>query len=154
MNTTPKPFEFVVTSKEVNIQPSHGEKFSIPSGKACRVLEINKGAEGQGPQFYAKVKFGEYEFWVDETEATVIMPNDNENPLRVYFISDFTKTPEGEFIPCIAVYGETGFYKTDWAWGNDKKIAQEICDEMNEKIGVHPDMARAVVLTSMRKAGR
>lgn len=156
MNTTPRTsklkFEFVITTKELTELKDMGgvsHRFTLPKGTICKVREIEPDMDG--PCFKAIVSFGEFQFPLDETEAAAIYPNDNKNPLRVYFISDFTKTPEGEFIPCIAVYGESGYYKTDWAWGSDKDMAQEICNEINERMGVHPEMAAAVVVITMRK---
>lgn len=57
-------------------------------------------------------------------------------PRMVYFISEIERTEDGQFIPCIAVEGEKGFHRTDWAWGTDKEQAQAWADERNEKMGI------------------
>jgi hypothetical protein len=52
----------------------------------------------------------------------------------------------------IVVEGEKGCYKTDWNWGPDYKIAQEIADDRNEKIlGISKIDAIKMVCASMRK---
>jgi hypothetical protein len=68
---------------------------------------------------------------------------------RCYFIQHTVKDSEGNFIPCIAIEGEKGFYKTDWEWGNDYQLAQDIADEMNEKMGINKHDSSLIVLSSM-----
>lgn len=69
---------------------------------------------------------------------------------RVYFINELQRDAQGNYIPCIAVEGETGFYLTDWEWGSDLKFAQECADEMNEKMGISKREAMLVQLGTMR----
>ena len=70
-------------------------------------------------------------------------------PRRVYFIQETVKTEAGEYIPCIAVEGEKGFYRTDWAWGKDRKIADQFAMQKNELMGYDPKVALTVVLGTM-----
>lgn len=54
----------------------------------------------------------------------------------VYFIMDAVRAEDGGYIPCIAIEGEKGYYKTDWNWGPDKEQAQAWADERNEILGI------------------
>jgi len=67
-----------------------------------------------------------------------------------YFINQTVVNEKGEYIPCIAKEGETGYYKTDWAWGRDLKVAEQIADEKNEGMGLTKKEAMTIVLRSMR----
>lgn len=69
----------------------------------------------------------------------------------VYFINELEREKDGGFVPCIAVDGETGYYRTDWNWGADIELAQKIADEKNEKLGFTPKEAFLIVLGTMRK---
>lgn len=66
----------------------------------------------------------------------------------VYMILETVRDDKG-FIPCIAVEGDTGYYKTDWNWGNDLEQAQKFADERNEKLGIGPDEAYKIILGTM-----
>lgn len=69
----------------------------------------------------------------------------------VYFLMQTETDDEGNYIPCIAVEGERGFYRTDWTWGKDWEFANEICDEMNEKLGISKQEAMKIQLGTMRQ---
>jgi hypothetical protein len=69
----------------------------------------------------------------------------------VYFINELKRDKDGGYIPCIAVEGETGFYLTDWNWGDDLELAQKIADEKNQALGFTPKEAFLIVLGTMRK---
>ena len=71
----------------------------------------------------------------------------NEN--RVYVILETVRADDGGYIPCIAIQGEKGYYKTDWNWGNDLQVANKICDEKNLALGFSPKTAYKIVLSSM-----
>lgn len=68
-----------------------------------------------------------------------------------YFILQTQLTEEGEYIPCIAVEGMSGYYKTDWAWGKDLAIAEELAEKKNTAMGISKQEALKIVLSSMRK---
>lgn len=68
---------------------------------------------------------------------------------KVYFIMETERTEAGEFIPCIAVEGEKGFYRTDWAWGSDPEVAQEIVDKKNADLGIDSKEAMLIQLGTM-----
>ena len=69
---------------------------------------------------------------------------------RAYFIQDTVLDTDGGFIPCIAVRGEQGFHKTDWNWGTDREIAEQIAEEKNAAMGVSPKDAIMIVMSTMR----
>lgn len=74
-----------------------------------------------------------------------------QQPRRVYFINELARDERGNYIPCIAVEGEVGIYhRTDWEWGSDLKLAQELADEMNEKMGYGKKEAMLIQLGTMR----
>jgi len=68
----------------------------------------------------------------------------------VYFINELERDKDGGYIPCIAVQGEKGYYKTDWNWGTDLVIANQIADEKNAVLGFTPLEAFKIVLGTMR----
>lgn len=70
-------------------------------------------------------------------------------PRKVYFLQETVRDTDGGYIPCIAVEGEKGYYRTDWNWGTDKDLAQKICDEKNANLGITPREAILVVLGTM-----
>lgn len=67
-----------------------------------------------------------------------------------YFINEMERDENGNYIPCIAKEGETGFWKTDWEWGSDLEVAKNLADEANENLGLDKKDAFAIVLQSMR----
>lgn len=70
-------------------------------------------------------------------------------PRKVYFIMETERAEDGGFIPCIAVEGERGFYKTDWNWGDDKEQAQKWADERNEIMGIDRREAAKIQFQTM-----
>lgn len=68
-----------------------------------------------------------------------------------YFVMQTVVDKNGNYIPCIAKEGEKGYYKTDWQWGKDWKLAQECADDMNEKMGISKQDAMLIQLSTMRK---
>jgi len=72
------------------------------------------------------------------------------NRKAVYFINELEKDKDGGFIPCIAVEGETGYYKTDWNWGTDLGLANQIADEKNTALGFTQREAALIQLGTMR----
>lgn len=76
--------------------------------------------------------------------------NDVELPEMCVFIMETVKTEKGEFIPCIAKRGETGYYKTDWAWGTVLADAKRIADEYNERLGISQKQAVMLQISTMR----
>ncbi len=69
-----------------------------------------------------------------------------------YFIMETERFPDRGYRALIAKEGELGFYKTDWNWGEDKKEAQDICDEMNHGLGIDRKEAMIIQLCSMRQS--
>lgn len=67
----------------------------------------------------------------------------------VYFINQLVRAKDGGYIPCIAVEGEKGFYRTDWNWGSDLELAEKICDEKNAALGFTPQEALRIQLSTM-----
>lgn len=73
-------------------------------------------------------------------------------PRRAYFINELVRAEDGGFIPCIAEEGTSGYWKTDWNWGSDRAVAEQIADEKNAAMGLTPEDVWDVVLSSMRRA--
>ena len=76
---------------------------------------------------------------------------ETETARKCYFILETETTPDGEYIPCIAVEGESGYYKTDWRWGRDIARAREIAEEFNAKMGITKRDATLIQLSTMRR---
>lgn len=71
------------------------------------------------------------------------------NTRKAYFIQQTLTDEQGNFIPCVAVEGEPGYYKTDWTWGSDFEWAQKCADEMNEQMGIDSKTAMLIQLGTM-----
>lgn len=67
-----------------------------------------------------------------------------------YELLDTVKSEDGQFIPCIMEEGVSGYRKTDWLWGTDRKIAEECRDQKNEGLGLSRAEAIAIVVSSMK----
>lgn len=70
---------------------------------------------------------------------------------QVFFVMRTEISEDGQYIPCIAVEGETGYYKTNWKWGTDFDQAQEWCDERNQKMGISTMEAARIQVATMRE---
>jgi hypothetical protein len=68
----------------------------------------------------------------------------------VFFISELDRAEDGGYIPCIAVEGERGYHLTDWNWGDDLALANQIADERNARLGITPREAALIQLGTMR----
>lgn len=68
----------------------------------------------------------------------------------IYFIQETVKDKDGQYIPCIAVEGETGYHLTDWKWGSNKTVAQSIADDKNAIMGTDVKEAMIIQLSTMR----
>jgi len=64
-------------------------------------------------------------------------------------ILETERTADGQYIPCIVKEGERGYYRTDWAWGKDKKIAEACATSRNERSGLSEDDVTTIVGSSM-----
>jgi hypothetical protein len=73
-----------------------------------------------------------------------------DNKRTVYFINELERATDGGYIPCIAVEGEKGYYKTDWNWGPDFNLANQIADEKNAALGFTPKEAILIQLSTMK----
>lgn len=89
---------------------------------------------------------------------------DKHNPIKdlsgkrfAYTIIISSTDEEGNFIPCIAIEDESGYYpmkgrgahSTPWTWGKDYNKANEIADKMNEKMGISKREAFKIIASSM-----
>lgn len=72
---------------------------------------------------------------------------------RVYFINQLVRAEDGGYIPCIAVEGEQGYYRTDWNWGKDLDLAERIATEKNEAMGYDKRTAMLIQLGTMFEKG-
>jgi len=68
---------------------------------------------------------------------------------RVFFIMPTQVNGQGEYNALIAVEGEKGYYKTDWFWGKDLKIAEQIAQESNDVMGINKEQANKIVVGTM-----
>jgi len=72
-------------------------------------------------------------------------------PRKAYFILETQTDGAGELVALIAVEGTKGYYKTNWSWGKDAGLAREIAEQRNEKLGISPDDAADIVISTMPK---
>lgn len=69
-------------------------------------------------------------------------------PRVAYFLLDTEKDDQG-FIPLIAKEGEKGYYRTDWHWGFDRKIADKAAEQKNESLGLSKSEAAYIVASTI-----
>jgi len=62
------------------------------------------------------------------------------------------KDKRGNYVPCIVKENEAGYFISNWTWGKDRKTAQKLADEYNEKLGVSKQEVMELTLKSMRPA--
>ena len=70
---------------------------------------------------------------------------------RVYFLMESQRDENGELIVCIAIEGESGYYKTDWRWGKDIDWAEEVARKKNADMGISEEEANKIMLSTMFK---
>ena len=69
----------------------------------------------------------------------------------VYFLMESQRDENGELIVCIAIEGESGYYKTDWRWGKDIDWAEEVARKKNADMGISEEEANKIMLSTMFK---
>lgn len=69
---------------------------------------------------------------------------------RAYFVMQSRQDGAGNYQALVAVEGERGYYLTDWFWGSDFKVAEQIADKKNAAMGVSKKKAAKIILSSMR----
>lgn len=70
---------------------------------------------------------------------------------RCYFVTDFAKDEEGNYIPCIAEEGTPGYWRTDWNWGSDLAQAEKFASLKNQALGLTDRDAFLIQVSSMRR---
>jgi hypothetical protein len=91
---------------------------------------------------------------MNTTNTNYVNPSDAfepSEPRMVYFINETDLPP---FFPCIAVENESGYYRTDWNWGNDGSLARKLCKERNEKMGYSEKDVDAIIVSTIRAQNR
>jgi len=66
-----------------------------------------------------------------------------------YFVRDSERTKEGAYIMCVAVEGESGFYKLDWAWHCSFTKAKTETALMNKKLGLNEEKVNEIIISTM-----
>jgi hypothetical protein len=61
-----------------------------------------------------------------------------------------SQTPETGFSPVIVVANESGYYETDYRWGNVKSVAEVSCNRLNDALGLTLDDVTWIISSSMR----
>jgi len=74
-------------------------------------------------------------------------------PRKAYMALETEKLITGDYIVCIAVENEPGYYRTDWYWKTDYKTACQLANEMNQRRGLTDLDAQRIIAGSM-VAGR
>ena len=82
----------------------------------------------------------------DDDEKIITLPLSDR---RCYFVQETERTKDG-WIVCIAVEGESGFYRSNWRWDCSFKDAEAMCQQKNEALGISQSDAILIVLGSMR----
>jgi len=79
------------------------------------------------------------------------------NKRYAFTLVEEQRTDSGGYIPCIAIENELGYYpmsgngecSAPWDWGKDRGLAQSLCDERNEKLGLSRLDAFKIITSSM-----
>ena len=79
----------------------------------------------------------------------VCLIRDIENKKICYTILESETNLAWNFLACIVIEGETGYYKTNWDWGSDRDIADATAKARNSAMGISEEEARKMVLKSM-----
>lgn len=66
-----------------------------------------------------------------------------------YFVQFDVKDERGNYIPCIAVEGVKGYYRTNWQWGSDFAAARNAAVHKNAEIGIDGAAAAKIQLSTM-----
>lgn len=67
-----------------------------------------------------------------------------------YFLMKDVKTPEGEYIPLIAVKNEPGYHQTNWNYGTNYLEATAAVNDLNTRLGLSTRDATIIQLSTMR----
>ena len=70
---------------------------------------------------------------------------------RAFFVMESQTNDDGEYRACIAVEHVRGYFKTDWCWGKNLKVATGIARRRNELIELTPADALKIICFSMQK---
>lgn len=68
-----------------------------------------------------------------------------------YFVLPTQRSDDGQLIALIAVEDHSGFYRTDWLWGRDLDVAEQIAREKNKALGISEEEAIRIQLSTMRR---
>lgn len=66
-----------------------------------------------------------------------------------YFVVENERTKDGAYIVCVAVEGEAGFYKMDWAWHSSFAKAKAETALLNEKLGLSEEEVNSIIISTM-----
>lgn len=69
---------------------------------------------------------------------------------KAYFVNEAIRNEHGELVVCIAIENEPGYFRTDIYYGTDMALAEQCVDQINKKIGLTPEEAGDIVLSSMK----
>ena len=73
---------------------------------------------------------------------------------RCLVIIESVTTETGEYIPCVAEDGVSGYYRTEWKWGKDFAAAQKHARQLNERMGISEQEETRLILQSMKERKR
>lgn len=76
---------------------------------------------------------------------------DMKEQKECYFVMQTQINSQGEYRALIAKEGEKGYYVTDWFWGKDFKIAEQLADQKNARLGISKKEANKIILGTMRR---
>lgn len=74
---------------------------------------------------------------------------DDRDTRMCYYVSPTIKDKNGEFIVAIIKENVSGYFPTDWRWGNDVDLARDCARKKNEALGYNKEDVNEIVLSSM-----
>ncbi len=70
-------------------------------------------------------------------------------PFIAITIIETERAKDDGYIPCFVKKDETGFFRSDWNWGSDLKIANQCANDYNKKLRLTKQEAIKLVLQSL-----
>jgi hypothetical protein len=126
--STPKGKPASITKKKVAAPAKKKKPLSSPKEKPVSLAKKKRELHDQFMEFAASA-------FKDKRTA--------------YFVLDTERTKEGAYIMCVAIEGESGFYKMDWGWHCSFTKAKAETALMNKKLGLNEEEVNKIIISTM-----
>jgi hypothetical protein len=76
------------------------------------------------------------------------LPDDIECKRKCIGILETVKD-DNEYVPCIFVEDEPGYYPTNWKWGSFKEEADAMAEDYNKRLGIDIHATYEIIASTM-----